>query len=112
MKPTIYIAGKVTGEPLATVTAKFGAAQVALEKQGYNVINPLAVTAAAFDQKPEDKDSRWLDMPWTIAMRLTLAAMMTADEVYMLRDWRLSRGATIEHDLAINIKLPITYEES
>lgn len=120
MKPTIYIAGKVTGEPLATVTAKFGAAQVALEKQGYNVINPLAVTAAAFEAPSGSptggekgaNDDHWLHMPWTIAMRLTLAAMMTADAVYMLKDWKYSKGATIEHDLALKIKLPITYEEA
>jgi hypothetical protein len=106
MKTRIYIAGKVTGEGLAEVTAKFGMAQKELEAKGYSVINPLAVTAAAC----ESTEDNWLKMDWTLAMKLTVAAMMTCDEVYMLRDWKYSRGAIIEHGLAENLRMPITYQ--
>lgn len=109
MAKTIYIAGKVSNEPLAEVTAKFGQAQKELEAKGYTVINPLAVTAAAFDNT-DGEDDRWLHMPWAYAMRLTVAAMMTADEIYMLRDWRTSPGAVIEHELAERLKYEIHYQ--
>lgn len=102
----VYIAGKVTGEKLATVTAKFGQAQKDLEAKGYEVVNPLAVTAAACNPA----DGRWLDMPWQQAMQLTIAAMMTCQCVYMLSDWRFSKGATIEHDLAERLGMPVLYE--
>lgn len=111
MKDRIYIAGKVTGEPLAAVTAKFGHAQMQLEMAGHRVINPLAVTAAACQDAGNDpKAGQWLKMDWQTAMKLTVAAMMTCDRVYMLADWRYSRGATIEHDLALKIGLPISYQ--
>lgn len=109
MPKTIYIAGKVSNEPLAEVTAKFGQAQKVLEAKGYTVINPLAVTAAAFDNN-DSEDDRWLHMPWAYAMRLTVAAMMQADEIYMLRDWRTSPGAKIEHELAERLKFEIHYQ--
>jgi Domain of unknown function (DUF4406) len=109
MAKTIYIAGKVSGEPLAEVTAKFGQVQKQLEAKGYTVINPLEVTAAAFDNKDGEND-RWLHMPWSYAMRLTVAAMMQADEIYMLRDWRTSPGAMIEHQLAERLKFEIHYQ--
>lgn len=31
-------------------------------------------------------------------------------EMYMLKDWITSRGARLEHELALQLSLPITYE--
>lgn len=94
MSKTIYIAGKVSGEPIAECTLKFGAAQKEIEAQGYRAINPLAVV------------NDW-HCPWDKAMRLCLKAMLDADAVLALPDWQLSRGASIEIIIAnhLNIKV-------
>ena len=39
----IYIAGKVSGEPIADCTLKFGTAQKEIETLGFEAVNPIAV---------------------------------------------------------------------
>lgn len=46
-----------------------------------------------------------------IAMIAALLAMLQCDAVYMMRDWRFSKGASIECDLARKLEIPIIYEE-
>ena len=36
---------------------------------------------------------------------------MGCDQIYMLEGWKASRGANIEHDLALNLSMPRTYED-
>ncbi|MFW2137128.1 DUF4406 domain-containing protein [Chryseobacterium sp. TY4] len=96
-KPKIYIAGKISGEPIHSVTLKFGRAQSKFEAKDYEVLNPLAIV------------NDW-HTTWDNAMRKCIAAMMTADEIYMLRDWNRSRGAQIERDIALQLKMKISYE--
>lgn len=102
-KKRVYIAGKVSGTPLAECTMKFGTAQKRLEAEGYEVVNPLEVVTS--------NSELGFKTPWPVAMKLTLAAMMTCDLVYMLEDYRFSRGAMIEHQLAEQILMPIMYEK-
>ena len=83
----IYIAGKVTGEPIAEVAMKFGAAQKELEAMGFEVVNPIAVVND-------------FNCPWDIAMRKCIAALMQCDYIFLLPDHRQSKGATLELDLA------------
>lgn len=89
-----YITGKVTGEPIAETTMKFGTAQKLIEKLGHEAINPLAVVG---DWKT----------PWDIAMRKCIAALMTADAIYALPDSLHSPGATIELELARKCNIPV-----
>jgi hypothetical protein len=91
---TIYIAGKVSGEPIAECTLKFGAAQKEIEAQGCRAINPLAVV------------NDW-HMPWRQAMRLCIKAMLEADAVLLLDDYQESRGAMIEYKLAQDLGLRV-----
>lgn len=96
----IYIAGKVTGAgDRAAITQKFGTAQIKLQQKGYKALNPLAVV------------NDWR-CTWEHAMRLCIAALMTADECYFLKDWQESRGARIEHQLAQELGMKITYEKA
>lgn len=90
----IYITGKVTGEPLAECTMKFGLAQKQLEELGHEAINPLEVVI--------DKSTRWDQ-----AMRKCLAALMTADGIYALADSLDSPGATIELEIARKVNINI-----
>lgn len=96
MSKKIYIAGKVTGLPIAEVTMKFGTAQKELENKGYEVVNPLAVVAEQGDGFRTD---------WQTAMRLCIKELMDCDGIYLLPCWEHSTGAQIEKRLAEQLKM-------
>ncbi len=90
----IYIAGKVTGEPIAECTMKFGVAQKKIEAIGFEAINPLAVVGD-------------FNASWEVAMKKCLKALIDCDGVILLPCWQGSRGATIEWQLAKDLGLVI-----
>jgi hypothetical protein len=92
----IYIAGKVTGEPITECTMKFGSMKKQLEKLGYEVVNPLAVVGT------------W-EVTWQQAMKACIKALLDCDAVLALDDHRQSRGAKIELDIAEEVDMPIFF---
>lgn len=90
----IYITGKVTGEPLAQCTMKFGTAQKQLEELGHEAINPLSVV------------NDW-HTPWPEAMRLCITALMQADAMFLLPCHKNSKGAACELQLATELGMYI-----
>ena len=44
--------------------------------------------------------------PWKKAMRISIQKMLTFDGVAMLDGWEKSKGAVIEHDLAVALGIP------
>lgn len=100
---TIYLAGKVTGEPMANCIKKFDTKQKELEAKGYTVINPLIEVESVYSNDFPNVD-------WRKAMKVTLMALIArADEVHLLPDWSESRGAIIERNLARDLGIPIIY---
>lgn len=83
----IYIAGKVTGEPIHEVTMKFGNAQKEIEQKGHEAVNPLAVV------------NDW-HKPWDEAMKLCIKALVYCEGIYFLPDWQESTGAKLEYFIA------------
>ena len=94
MKKKVYIAGKVTGEPIAECTIKFGTAQKQIEALGFEVVNPLEIVG---DFKT----------PWDVAMKICIKALVDCDAIVLLPDWSNSRGARFEHEIAENLDMPI-----
>lgn len=94
MKKKIYIAGKVTGEEIIECSLKFRNAQVITQLLGWCPINPIEVV------------NDW-KCPWDIAMRKCIIALMECDAIYLLSDWRQSKGANIERNLALILQLEI-----
>jgi hypothetical protein len=92
----VYIAGKVTGLPVAEFQAKFQAAKDKLQAQGFSVLNPCDFIAP--------------DEDWQIAMRKAITLLNMADHIYMLPDWQDSQGAIIEHSMAAKFGLNTMYE--
>lgn len=90
----VYIAGKVSGTPIAECTMKFGEAQKLIESQGHECVNPLQLV------------NDW-HIEWTDAMRICIKELMTCDAIYALPCWSDSTGATIEVELSrkLNLKL-------
>lgn len=84
----IYIAGKISGEPLAQCTMKFGTIQKCLENLAHEAINPLEVCVGA-------------GLSWHEAMRKDIKALMDCDAIYVLKDYTESRGALLEYQIAV-----------
>ncbi len=93
MKPKIYIAGKITGEP--DYKAKFDAAEQEYNKKGYTVLNPAVLPGGL---QPADY------------MRICFAMIDSADVVAFLPGYRQSAGAQLELQYCLyidkNVKLP------
>ena len=83
MKRTLYIAGKITGDP--AYREKFRAAALQLEKQGFEVLNPATLPAGLNNAE---------------YMRICAAMLDTADGIYLLQNWKESPGAQIERQMA------------
>lgn len=95
----VFISGKITGESIYYCTEKFEKAMWGLVCDGFDIIiNPLAMDGIHFGISHED------------AMKLCLDELETCTHIYMLKDWELSRGAKMEHDMAKVYGLEIIYE--
>lgn len=82
----VYIAGKVTGLPYDEVVAKFSKAEAKLKAKGCEVVNPIKLC-------PKDMD-------WDKCMEICIDALENCDYIYLLPDWKDSRGARREFDYA------------
>jgi hypothetical protein len=96
-RKTIYIAGPITGKPNYNQVA-FLYAKTKLQAKGYEVISPLEIVEPG-------------QLPWESYMKKDIPILIDCDEVYMLKGWNKSKGAALEHSLALNLNIPITYEE-
>ena len=101
MKPSAYIAGPVSGifddnRPM------FEAARERLRAAGWLPIVPLDFTreiVSAYGQCPA--------LVWCLCMVKVLPLLEAADAIFLLPGWESSRGATREHDLALDMGKPV-----
>lgn len=89
----IYIAGPCTGLPESNYPA-FHAEAARLRALGYEVENPA-------ESEPPPCGT------WEGWMRLGLTKMLLCDSVVLLPGWASSRGATIEHRLAVSLGMGV-----
>lgn len=92
----VFISGKATGT--TDYRERFAAAEVYLKSLGLEVVNPIAETSDI----PEDAE-------WIKFMRRTIKCLVTCDAIYMLPDWRRSRGAKVEKQLAEGLGMIVMY---
>ena len=96
MTKKIYISGAITGfEKVAPLL--FEIAENKLESQGFEVVNPMTIEHNH-------------DLSWISYMRVDLKALLDCDYIYMLSNWRNSRGAKIEHDLAKELEIGVIFQ--
>lgn len=88
----VYISGPMTGLPGNNYSAFHKVADQLL-KQGFHVFNPAS-------NKADD---------WQGFMRESLKQIAEVDVIYMLPGWSNSKGAKIEHQLAKDLGLLISY---
>ncbi|WP_370599595.1 DUF4406 domain-containing protein [Pseudomonas nitroreducens] len=90
----IYLAGPMTGLPEFNYPA-FHAEAARLRQLGYHVENPAENPAPACGT-------------WAGYMRKALAQLVTCDAIALLPGWLSSRGANVEHGLAVQLGMAIT----
>lgn len=98
----IYLSGKITGLPPAEAAANFKKAErkVLTQQPDADIFNPFEECSIFF----KGKDPEWSDY-----MRYCVALLVMCDQIHMLPNWKDSKGAKIEHDLAKNLGIEITY---
>ncbi|CAN7450048.1 DUF4406 domain-containing protein [Acidovorax sp. LjRoot66] len=93
MQKRIYVAGPMTGLPELNFPA-FHAAAAVLRSAGHHVENPAEINA--------DPTAGWQD-----CMRKDIARLVTCDAIHLLQGWSKSRGACLEHQIAVGLGLEI-----
>lgn len=87
---SIYLSGPMTGLTDFNRPA-FNAEAARLRALGYHVENPA--------ENPEQSS-------WAAYMRVAVRQMLTCDKVALLPGWKRSRGALIEHWIAVALGMP------
>lgn len=89
---TVYIAGPITG--IENYEENFKKRENDLLKMGFNVINPVEkgrILEKSLGRQPKHEEY----------MQFLLPYVLNADSISLLKDWKLSKGARIEHDVAM-----------
>lgn len=97
MRTKIYISGQISGLTPEEYAALFQAAEKRLKEQGNDVINPLNNGVAPGE-------------PWREHMKADIRLLLECDAIYMLPNWELSTGATLERNIAQTLGLEVLYE--
>lgn len=92
----LYIAGRIAGTN--GYHEKFTQAKAEVWALGYDPISPL-------DVSPDDPTISYEEH-----LTRDIEAMLNCDGVYALRDWKSSKGATIEVQLAMRLNKVIIYQ--
>ena len=92
----VYISGKITGIEEEAL-ALFQHAECLLQGEGHQTINPINL--------PHDHDQSWHSF-----MREDIKALCDCDAIYMLKNWKDSKGAIIANEIANYIGLEVMYE--
>jgi nucleoside 2-deoxyribosyltransferase len=96
----IYIAGPITGREYGEAKLHFeNAAAYCEEVLNMVPVNPMALVHA------HDKE-------WISYMRVGIKAMMDCDALYMLDGFSASKGAQVELQLAMGLRIPIYFERA
>lgn len=95
----VYLAGPMTGLPDHNFPA-FHAAAAVLRARGHDVVNPAEVNAANV--------GKWT---WEQFMRVDIGLLVTCDSVVLLPGWKASKGATLEHQIAAALGMPVEFAD-
>jgi hypothetical protein len=89
----LYISGPMTGFPEHNFPAFFRA-QTELELAGFEVSNPAQYPVVEGET-------------WEACLKRDIKDLVDCDGVAVLPDWRISKGARLEVDIADRLKLPV-----
>lgn len=93
-----YISGKISNLPIDQVKVKFNNAANMLIARGFEPVNPI-------DVSPFSGSKTWADY-----MTDDIKALFECEAIFMLKDWKDSRGARIEYCIAKELGLEMYFE--
>ena len=96
----IYISGKITGLPILEAQEIFEKAVIDIRKRGHIAVSPSWISGIL------------PGMDWTTYMTIAYGIIHdpSVEAVYMLKNWKESRGAIIEWGWAQARGLPVFYQ--
>lgn len=97
MNKKLYISGKITGLPLPEAMAKFANTCAHAAILGFTPVNP-------FEVSPYAPEKVWADY-----MGDCIRELLQCDEILLLPDWHMSRGARIEYCTAREMGMPVRF---
>jgi len=96
----IFISGKITGLSREEAGDNFYNVEAKFRAEGHECFNPIRMA-----------DKVGWNLPYNYYMSECLKELPYCDAIYMIKNWRESRGAKIEYMVAKQLGLDIMYEE-
>ena len=96
MATKIYISGKISGIE-NEAPELFAKAEKELQAKGFETVNPMTL-------------NHQHNKSWHSYMKEDVKALCECDVIYMLPNWTDSKGAIIEHTIAMYLGLKVQYE--
>lgn len=96
---TVYISGKITGTD--DYEERFAKAEKKLSREGFIPVNPLDIPVNCNNGKPS----------WSDYMREDIKRLVDCDIIYMMKGWKESKGARLEHHIATVLGMGVFYED-
>lgn len=97
MNKKTYISGKITGLPLSEARELFNQASEFVKTMGLIPVNPM-------DLSPFIEGKTWSEY-----MLEDIKLLLGCENIFMIPNWRESKGARIEHAIAEELNLFIIY---
>jgi hypothetical protein len=95
----VYISGKVSGLSTFDSGRNFHDAKNEITKRGDCAVNPLCIEP-------------FLSQPiWICYMITDIIELLKCNKIYMLENWKESRGARVEHFIARLFNIKIEYKK-
>lgn len=96
----IYIAGKITGLVYEEALAMFARAEMRLAELGHEPVNPM---------RHNGLDGDGQEHSWAEYMKRDIPLLLGCDAIYLLANWRDSRGARLEQKLAEDLGMTAVF---
>ena len=93
----LFISGPISGRPYKEAVIHFNNAANMAYQVGFQPVNPVRLCCPLWS--------------WWRCMAVCMWHLLWCDAVLMLRGWEMSRGARIEHQVAMFMNKEIMYED-
>ncbi len=90
----VYLSGKITGLVYEDALRMFAEAAAEIERCGHEAVNPMAI-----ETDP--------NLPWAEYMKRDIPHLLGCEAIYLLPNWKDSKGARLEKHIAEELGLLI-----
>lgn len=130
MSKRIYISGAISSVGQLQAKAIFGVAEDYLRAQGYtDIVNPCVLCPWVIDNEEKspmghtllrvsrilcngqvEKMTTTHEALWQMCMEACLRELLSCEVIYMLNNWKQSRGARVELAVAVELGLQVIFQ--